>query len=348
MKTIRRTPLVVPALLLLAALPALESSAQPSAGPKAVVPTTLLDLGKHPRGSKVETEFTIENQGTEPLKILDRVSSCACMIVDADTEIAPGASGKLAVEIDTEVLEGPSRVTATILTNDTGNPKITFQVLLEAAPYLAAKPGFFRYTVYQGFEETAEIVQAVIATDPPEFEIERVESTVPSLEVSYREAKPEERMVGFTGPQFQVVGVLDPDTPVGPLTGFVRVYTTHEKQKLFSIPVSGFVRPVVAVTPPRLDFGTFSFPEGEERYGSTLRVQHFLENADDLQITKVESDIPNLESKLHEGRTDHDWFLDLWFEKDSAPSGKFNGTVKLHTTSELAPIVEFTVKGEKV
>jgi hypothetical protein len=347
MKTIRRSYLLALALLVIACV-SLSSSAQEAAGPKAVVPTTVLDLGKNPRGERLETKFTIENQGTETLRITDTGSSCACMVVAADTEIAPGEAGEVVVAIDSEVLEGPSRVTAALVTNDPANPKILLQVMLEAVPYLAAKPGFFHYTVHRGFQERGEIAQTVAASDPPEFAIERVESTVPSLEVSFREAEPAERIAGYQGSQYRLIGVLDPDAPVGPLTGFVRVHTTHEKQKLFSIPVSGFVRPVVALTPPRLDFGTFSIPEGEDRYGVTLRVQHFLENADDLQITKIETDIPNLESELHEGRTDHDWFLDLWFEKDKAPAGKFNGTVKLHTTSELAPIVELEVKGERV
>ncbi|HVS62919.1 MAG TPA: DUF1573 domain-containing protein [Thermoanaerobaculia bacterium] len=348
MMNIRRLPLLALALLPLALAPSLDLAAQSSTGPKAVVPKTVLDLGQHPRGSKLETNFKVQNQGTEPLTILDTGSSCACMVVAADTEIAPGGTGEVTLAIDTEVLEGASRVTAAILTNDPTNPKILLQVNLESVPYLAAKPGFFHYTVYRGFQERGEIAQTVVADNPREFTIERVESTVPALDVSFRAAEPAERIAGFEGPQYRVIGVLDPDVQVGPLTGFVRVHTTHEKQKLFSIPVSGFVRPVVAVTPPRLDFGTFSIPEDEDRYGTTLRVQHFLEKAEALQITKIETDIPNLESELHEGQTDHDWFLDLWFDKDSAPSGKFNGTVKLHTTSELAPIVEFTVRGERV
>jgi hypothetical protein len=172
-----------------------------------------------------------------------------------------------------------------------------------------------------------------------------VESTVPSLRVSFREAEPGERMAGFTGPQYRVIGTLAPDAAIGALTGFVRVYTTHQKQKLFSIPISGFVRPVIAVTPPRVDFGTFQMPEDDEKgYGMSLRVQHFLTEGDALEITKIETDIPHLETKLNDGKTDHDWYLDIWFPRDTPP-GKYDGVVKLYTNSAIAPVVELPVKG---
>jgi len=348
MLTNRRTPLFALALLLFGLLAPLQIFAQEAAAPKAVVPTTVVDLGKHPRGSKVETKFVIQNQGTGPLMIIDTASSCSCMIVKFDAVIAPGASGEIVAMVDTEVLEGPSRTSATVLTNDPENPRISLEVKLESEPYLAAKPGFFHYTVHQGFEGDSAIAQTVLATNPPEFTIERVEATDPSLSVEFREATPEERISGFEGPQYRIIGKLDKMAAVGPLTGFVRVYTTHEKQKLFSIPVSGFVRPVVAVTPPRMDLGTFSIAEDQERLAFTVRVQHFLAAAADLQITKIESDLANLETRVSEGNTDHDWWLELWWKKELAPTGKFKGTVKIHTTSQLAPIVELEVEGERV
>jgi hypothetical protein len=349
MKTLPRVVLALPLLVALAAGPPLAAAAaqETPAAPRAVVPETVLDLGIVPRGDKVTGEFTLENRGTAPLVVSRTHSTCSCLVVRADSPIPPGGSGKIVVEVDTEVLDGASATRVTIYTNDTENPMIRLQVNLESRPYLFAKPGYFRYSVYQGFDEEGTIVHTLAATDSSAFAIERVESTVPSISVSFREATPEERMAGFDGPQYRVTGTLAPDAPVGALTGFVRVHTTHEKQKLFSIPVSGFVRPVVAVTPPRIDFGTFQMPADEEQegYGISLRVQHFLADGDALEITRVETDVPHLKTKLNDGKTSHDWYLDVWFPRDT-PKGKYDGVVKLHTNSEIVPVIELPVKGE--
>ena len=48
---------------------------------------------------------------------------------------------------------------------------------------------------------------------------------------------------------------------VGPLADYVTVHTNHPKQKMVQIPVSGFVRPVMAVTPPTADFGKIELKE---------------------------------------------------------------------------------------
>ena len=48
---------------------------------------------------------------------------------------------------------------------------------------------------------------------------------------------------------------LSKEAPVGPVADHVLVRTNHPKQKRIEIPVSGFVRPMVAVTPPAVNFG---------------------------------------------------------------------------------------------
>ncbi|HVS12296.1 MAG TPA: DUF1573 domain-containing protein [Thermoanaerobaculia bacterium] len=349
MKTLRCIVLVPSLLVALAAAAPLGGALaqEAPAAPKAVVPQTLVDLGIVPRGDRASTEFTLENRGTAPLVVTQTTSSCSCMVVRADSPIAPGGSGKVVAEVDTEVLEGPSVASVTVYTNDAENPILTLKVNLESRPYLVARPGYFRYSVYQGFDEDATIGHTVAATDPADFTIERVESTLPSLSVTFREAAPEERMAGFPGPQYRVAGTLAPDAPVGALTGFVRVHTTHDEQKMFSIPISGFVRPVVAVTPPRVELGTFRMPDDEkqEGYGASLRIQHFLADEGDLEITRIETDVPHLKTRLNEGKTGRDWYLDAWFPRDT-PQGKYDGTIKLFTTSEITPLVEVPVSGE--
>lgn len=94
--------------------------------------------------------FTIENQGSTPLKLYEVQTSCMCTTAQLKTgtqeskkfgmhekstsvfEVSPGASAQLLVEFD-PAYHGPSGVgpinrTVIIKTNDPNNPTLTFQL----------------------------------------------------------------------------------------------------------------------------------------------------------------------------------------------------------------------------
>ena len=99
---------------------------------------------------KVTKTFTIENNGSTPLKLYDVKTSCTCttaqLISDTDTskkfsmhekgasvfEVEPGKTAELLIEFD-PAFHGPNGVgaisrTISMSTNDANNPELSFQL----------------------------------------------------------------------------------------------------------------------------------------------------------------------------------------------------------------------------
>lgn len=88
-------------------------------------------------GSVQATTFTITNTGEAPLFIRKIRSNCSCLTADITQEgIAPGASAKLVVSLDTGDRMGWMRKMLTLITND---PKADFKNLIIKAEVLPPK-----------------------------------------------------------------------------------------------------------------------------------------------------------------------------------------------------------------
>ena len=135
--------------------------------------------------------------------------------------------------------------------------------------------------------------------------------------------------------------LLAKDAPVGTMGGWLRIYTDHPKQSKASIPVSGHVRPVFAVTPHEADFGSLD-PGMEATVRASLHVKQFA--TDPIDIESVEIDIEGINPEIkvvEEGRV---FYLLLTMDKDMR-KGPFAGLVKMHTSSDLDRVIEVSVFG---
>jgi hypothetical protein len=326
---------MIPSLLFLAALGLATQTAD--AQPIAVLSESILEFGTMARGETTTRTFTLENRGTAPLEIRHVRNNCACTVLDVPSEIAPGAKAELTLRLDTETLTGPASTVLNLFTNDPAAPRLDITVRVESRPYVWADPPELRYIVHRYFEGSGSARAKVAGANPSEFRILDIESPYPFLTLTHREALPEERQPG-PGSQYVIESNLDPAAPVGPLEGWVRVTTDHEKQKKLSIAVSGFVRPLLHVTPPEAKL------EGVEPGDEPLRWSHHVRNfaTETITIERTESDIAGLEIAVRPGRHDHEFYVDLVLPP-SALRQSVLGAVKLHTTSAKAPIVQIPV-----
>ena len=306
--------------------------------PKAVVEEPILDLGRIPRGDTVEGTFKIKNEGDAPLELREVRSSCACTVTRFDRTIAPGETGTVTTVLDTANLQGANVKAVTVFTNDPKTPSLRLSLRSEVKPYLAAYPGYARFITVQK-EAQGNIPQTLWATDGEDFDIVRIESPYPYLKTSFHEATEEERRDNVQGRQWIVDIVLDPDSPVGALTDYVKIFTNHPTQTLVSLPVSGFVRPILAVTPPEVNLREMKISEPRR---VSLDVRNF--SADSIQMTGVSSDLEAVSAKivpLEEGRR-YQVQVEIGTEM---PKGPFNGTLKLTTDSAKMPQVVVPLKG---
>lgn len=308
--------------------------------PKAVAPEPVKDVGAVPKGEKITYDFVIRNEGGAPLEITEVRPACGCTVAEFDKTIAPNGTGKVHVVIDTATFAGPIAKGVTVYTSDTENPQIELTVKASIQPTISVRPGYARYVIVQGEEKQGTIEQTLWAADGAPMQVTKVESPYPFLKVSFREAKPEEQLAEGKGKQqWKVQMTLDRDAPVGALGDFVRVTTTHPQQKLVEIPVSGFVRPVIAVTPPSADFGQIELKEPFKR---SLILRAF--STEPIKVTGVEGSLKGVDAQVDPLQEGREYQIRVTLKPEMG-KGPFNGKLTIHTDSPKRPVVEVELKG---
>lgn len=307
--------------------------------PKAVPVEPIKDFGVVPKGETVVHDFVIRNDGDAPLQITDVRPACGCTVVDYDKTIAPGQTGKVHAEVDTATFNGAVSKSIAVFTNDPEHATLELTVQAKAEPYISVKPGYARYIVVQGEPKTGTIAQILWAPNGTPFDVVKVESPYPFLTTSFREAKPEERVPDVQGKQWRVETTLSNDAPVGALADHFRIATTHPKQKLVAIPVSGFVRPVLAVTPSSADFGTVELRQPLNR---TLNVRNFA--TEPIKITGVEGNVPGLKAAVKPVQEGREYEVHVTLSPEMA-KGRFDGKLTIRTDSPKRPVIEVGLQG---
>jgi hypothetical protein len=329
------------------ALPAADPSrvrAADATGPRAVIAAAEQKLGVVPPGDPVTATFRIENGGSAPLTIeagkpVPYMAGVTSSV--AGSPVAAGGTATVSVRIETEKQAGEGTVTIPVTTNDPAAPKLMLRTTVEVRPLLVAEPGYARYNVVQQ-ERDGTIAQQVSSTDGATFKIVSVESPMPALRVSFREAKPEEQRDDVKGSQWRVETTLPLDAPIGALRGDVVIVTDHPKQKSLHVPVSGFVRPVLAVTPPDADVGNL---DGTRPFRFMLDVKSFASGG--IKLERAECDLKGATTEIVpvlEGRA---WKVRVAVPP-GLPVGPIAGTVRIFTASAKVPQIDVPVHGRIV
>ena len=308
--------------------------------PKATVAEPIKDAGTVPKGEKVINDFVIKNEGDADLQITNVQPACGCTVAQFDKVIKPGATGKVHAEVDSSTFNGPISKGVTVFTNDPDHPQIELTVHANVQPYIAVKPGYARYITVQGEPQEGNIVQTLWAPDGASWDVTGADSPYPYLTVTYHEAKPEERLPEAKGKQWKVEMKLANNAKVGPLADYVTVHTNHPKQKVVQIPVSGFVRPVIAVTPPTADFGSIELKEPLKR---ALDIRNFA--TEPIKVTGIDVSLPKgIDAKLESLTEGREYQVRVVLDP-SLPKGPFSGKLTIHTDSPKVPTLEVELKG---
>ncbi len=333
-------------LTLCLALPfALAARAEdtPTTKPKATVVEATFDAGTVAKGEQIVHDFLIKNEGQGALEIQRVEPGCGCTVAQFDKTIAPGQTGKVHAVVETSTFNGPISKGITVYTSDTDNPRIQLTIQAKIEPYIQVKPGYARYLTVQGEAKAGVIVQSLWAPDGSDFAIESVSSPFPFIKATFHPATDTERLPDAKGKQWQIEMTLDNfAAPVGSLADYLTVHTTHPKQKLVQIPISGFVRPVVAVTPPSGDFGKVAL---KEKLTKTMNVRNFA--SEDIKLTSIDNPLAakGLEAVFEPIQEGREYMIRLTLSPN-APKGAFATNLVLNTDSQKVPKLEILITGE--
>jgi hypothetical protein len=321
-----------------------ETLPPPAEGPRprAVAPATPHDFGVVALGADPEVDFTINNAGDAPLEIGVVPLPPGLRMVRADRTIAPKRSGVIRVALATFQAGPTNELVVRATTNDPETPELRFTVKAEVRAYLVMSPPAARFTFVQ-FGAEGGTRHVLAATDGAKFDVASVESSLDYVTAKFREVKANERAPEFEGRQFQVELTISPKAPVGPINGFVTVNTNHPKQPRTFLPVSGFVRPLFAVTPFRVSLPAVNAADLEKPV-AVLVVKNF--GADALELTGAKSDIAGLDAKILPVEAGHHWRVEVRLAP-AMPAGAFKGTLRLATTSKQVPELLVPIEGNR-
>lgn len=307
--------------------------------PKIVAVEPIKDVGTVPKGEKIVQDFVIRNDGDAVLEITNIQPACGCTVAEYDKSIAPGKTGRVHASVDTSTFNGAIAKGLTVFSNDPATPELELTVRAKVEPYISIKPGYARYVTVQGEPVEGDITQTLWASDGGSMDITGVDSPWPYLKVTYREAKPEERLPDAKGKQWRVEMKLSNDAKVGPLADYVTVHTNHPKQKIVQIPVTGFVRPTIAVTPQVADFGTIELKEPMKK---VINIRNFA--TEPIKVTGVEETVKGIEAKLEPLNDGREYQVQLTLSPELA-KGSFEGKLTIRTDSAKVPVLEVPLKG---
>jgi hypothetical protein len=306
-------------------------------GPKLMVPEKVIDEGTVAKGTVVEANFKLVNEGTETLVVKAVRPTCGCTVADYDREVSAGGEGWLKAKLDTADFSGPVSKSILVMTNDPQDPTITLVIKAVVKPYIEVLPRpliRFNAVTYEGMSQTVTVVSD---DDERDFKVTNVESSVPYLETSVRKLGSDELLRGRSETQYEVVMTLTDDAPSGPVNAQLVVSTDHPEAPKVVVKVYGVIRALLHVTPPQVQFGTV---EAKAKPGRNVIVVNNRSDGSSTQVTSAQINDPAFEvevSVIEEGRR---YQVTVAVKPDAEPGVK-DTVLVLATTDSVIP--ELTV-----
>lgn len=118
--------------------PVAQQAAKPNPAGRLVFEEKFFDFGTVTEGDIIKHKFKFKNEGAGTVKIVKTDASCGCTALSGVLkDYAPGASGEMAVEIDTRGKKGiiVKTVTVTMENNDVAIAEISMPMKLEPSPH---------------------------------------------------------------------------------------------------------------------------------------------------------------------------------------------------------------------
>lgn len=308
-----------------------ETKLNPDEAPSIVFENPNHDFGTVYSGEKAEHLFKFENRGKSDLVIKQVRTSCGCTAAASTKEnIPPGGSSEIKATFSAG--QDPARVKKeiTVTTNDPVTPQVKLSMAGNVIKEVVTKPSWINFGAITKGDTGAKTIEVSPGTDF-NLELTGVESDNPDVTVAYKK----------DGKNYIIDVAMKANAPIGKQKGKITIATNSTRQRKIIIPFSGDITGDVLVSQSVLSYGIVS--QGKEsvrRLIVTLRKKEI--DIKNVEITpaffsanlqpKGNSDLPyrEVEVKLN----------------GDAPVGKVTGSIKIHTSSELQPVIEIPVFGE--
>ena len=311
-----------------------------AAAPKIEVTPETKDAGTVAKGQMIESTFVVKNNGTADLIISDARPGCGCTVASFDKVVKPGAEGKVVSSVDTKNFSGPISKSILLVSNDPDRPQLNLFIKAMVKPFVDVMPtGYLRFSVVKGDTASQDVV---LVSEEKTFKPTIAEMAQPYVKAELIPAGEKDKVAGRAGDQYKLHVAVTADAPEGLLNAPIRVATGVPQQPNLEIPVSGYIRPRVSVTPALVNFGNFT--AGKDAITRNIIVTNN-KPAQPVKVTKAEVTVPGFQTDVvptQEGIS----YTVVVKASDKVKKGAIEGTVKLYTTDKERAVIELPLKGE--
>ncbi len=325
-------------------------------GPKAEFIQPDHDFGEQWVGGKLKHTFEVKNVGEKPLKLLSVKPSCGCTLAGKyDKEIAPGATGKIPVSVDSKKLFGKFKKSIRVSTDDPAKRNVSLSIAGTIKHYVETSPRAANFRNLKPTEEKDVTVKLTNAVEEP------LELTLASPKAG--SSFTVEVVEKVPGKEFDVVVHAKPPYKEGRLSGLIKLKTNNTKQPELQIRVTGNALARIDIKPKQV---IISRPRDKE-YTQTITVTNHGNSPVHLLDATVDDDKLILATKEIEPGQRYQVALTMpaGYKPDAAgkkliikldDSEKPVVTVPIRSTTrppkpaqllegKTAPVVEFTTHG---
>lgn len=221
-----------------------ETSPAAAGTPRAVIEETTHNAGEVPKGTIIEHDFIVRNDGDADLLVLDVKPACGCTTPGFDRVIAPGTTGKITLKVDTARFKGPISKSATVQTNDPQQPTLRLVVNATVQTFIDVLPrDVVNFRQYRGEESRQELT--ITSNEEGQFEIRDVQVTGESVR---------HELSRESDTQYKLQVWADAESAVGNLNGTLKLITNSQREPEVRITVRGTILGQISVNPSTLYF----------------------------------------------------------------------------------------------
>jgi hypothetical protein len=306
---------------------------------KAVIPETRFAFGRVLRGTAIEHEFVVRNEGAAALRIQGVRATAPLRLGRMPALIAPGAELKLRVHLETSKLSGPFEGEILLSLNDPALPeaRLLFEGRVVPPIELSPRSAFF-VAARRGERRQAAI--EIINHEPEPLRVESVEH--PRERFATKMETVEE------GRRYRLSLILNPDGPGGKKTEDILVKTSSRTAPALRISANTHLRERVYTFPDAVDLGALRLADIQadpgllQRTAQTLMVYRF--GGADFRVT-LRTDLPVLDLKWERGPTGDRYQTTVTLIGEKLQVGPIRGSIVIETNDAEFPSLTVPVTG---
>jgi len=210
------------------------------------------DFGAVPALSKQEHIFEFVNTTKDTLNLVNVKASCGCTKPSILTSsVAPGETAKVLAQFQTRTFRGEKKATVTVQIDRVGQysqrGEVQFSVKGKIRKDVVMTPGEVNFSAI-GASQTAQQIVKMKYAGSPLWQILKVKSTNPHLDVEAREISREQS--GRVA--YELVVKVKDSMPAGSFDEELTVYTNDKNTPRMPVSVSGRVKPTLEASPIQL------------------------------------------------------------------------------------------------